>query len=308
MSVTLRSLAYFDSYGNPIIVTVPRDNIVTLFPTSLLASALQLDPEAEVIDIPNADVTPKALIALEYILTYQDLPNVPVDPEYNTAGNYLNIDALSLLSDPTLPLFRQEYPDINLIDFNPESYRTVVEFAIWNNSPMLSRYIFGHVPPEQTKAIDEYMVRGAAESDNLAVLDQLLRRGVDPSANNNDAIHMAAYHGRTDAVKRLLADPRVDPGSSDNWALYVASTNDHLDIVNLLLADPRVDPSANSNAAIREASAWGRLDIVNRLLEDPRVDPSDDNNVALIKAIRRNRQAVVDRLLQDERVRTTYQP
>lgn len=106
---------------------------------------------------------------------------------------------------------------------------------------------------------------------DVAVVDELIKRGYDPSVNNNLAI--------------------ID-----------ASKNGHLPVVNRLLQDQRVDPSARNNYAIRYASLKGYLPIVDRLLQDERVNPSDANNRAIINAIVRGHLSVVDRLLQDKRV------
>jgi hypothetical protein len=96
---------------------------------------------------------------------------------------------------------------------------------------------------------------------------------VDPAADNNEAIRMAAWRGHAEVVRALLADPRVDPGVNDNDALRTASLYGFAEVVRALLADPRVDPVAKNNKAIRVASFYGRTEVVRALLADPRVDP-----------------------------------
>jgi len=90
----------------------------------------------------------------------------------------------------------------------------------------------------------------------------------------NDALGAAAWIGFTDAVKLLLSDYGVDPSAQDNDAVIYASSNEHLEIVRLLLKDDRVDPSARDNIALVCASQNGYLEIVKLLLSDDRVDPS----------------------------------
>ena len=75
---------------------------------------------------------------------------------------------------------------------------------------------------------------------------------VDPSVENNEAIHEASEYGHTEVVKLLLADPRVDPSDMYNRAIREASTNGHTEVVKLLLADPRVDVSSAACAALSD--------------------------------------------------------
>ena len=77
-------------------------------------------------------------------------------------------------------------------------------------------------------------------------------------------------YGDLTAVQCLLrAD--INPSAQDNYAIGVAAQNGHLDVVELLLADKRVNPSADNNYAIRWAAHWGHLDVVQLLLKDKRV-------------------------------------
>jgi len=46
---------------------------------------------------------------------------------------------------------------------------------------------------------------------------------------------MAALYGHLEVVKILLEDSRVDPSDQNNFAIHEAEENGHLDIVRLLL-------------------------------------------------------------------------
>jgi hypothetical protein len=142
----------------------------------------------------------------------------------------------------------------------------------------------------------------AAENGHIAVVDRLLQDvRVDPSADGNSAIQIAAYYNLA-VVERLLQDKRVDPSANDNYAVRAAAVNGHVAVVERLLQDERVDPSANNNEAVRVAASEGHLAVVERLLQDKRVDPSADDNYAVRWAADCGRLAVVDRLLEDDRV------
>jgi ankyrin repeat protein len=92
----------------------------------------------------------------------------------------------------------------------------------------------------------------------------------------NFVLRTAIECGFTDAVKLLLPCAGVDPSAQSNNALILAARKGHLEIVKLLLLDARVDPSPQSNYALRCASENGHLDIVKLLLLDDRVYPSAD--------------------------------
>ncbi len=138
----------------------------------------------------------------------------------------------------------------------------------------------------------------AIKNNNTIEVSSLLRSGVDPSANDNEAIRWASMDGHTSVVKLLLEDPRVDPSADDNQAIRWASADGYTDIVKLLLEDPRVDPSAHGDDAIRRASEQGHTSVIKLLLEDKRVD----YNFAIRLASEDGHTSIVKLLLEDDRV------
>jgi hypothetical protein len=97
--------------GNQLIMTLqihldPYDQTFTLqgefirqkLAGSLFAEALELDPEATEIRIPNSQVTPAALLCLVELSKGKE-PTRHV-PELAAAGHYLNIDVLLAYADP----------------------------------------------------------------------------------------------------------------------------------------------------------------------------------------------------------------
>lgn len=123
----------------------------------------------------------------------------------------------------------------------------------------------------------------------------------DPEFANN-RLQIASEHGDTKIVELLLKNPRVDPSANDNLAIHVASQNGHSEVVELLLQDPRVDPAARDNFAIRVASQYGHYEVVKLLLQDPRVDPTANDNNAVDMAIRNCYRETAKLLLTDPRV------
>jgi ankyrin repeat protein len=64
----------------------------------------------------------------------------------------------------------------------------------------------------------------------------------------------------------------VDPSADDNQAIQLAAYNGHLQVVERLLEHPGVDPSDGNNEAIRWAAKRGHAEIIRRLLDHPRMN------------------------------------
>jgi hypothetical protein len=140
-------------------------------------------------------------------------------------------------------------------------------------TPYPKEYIKSKINIDNINVVSKY---GLVEE-----VKRLIKKGIDPSGDNNSAIRWASYNGHIEVVKLLLQDPRVDPSDGDNYAIRYASSNGYTEVVKLLLQDPRVDPSDRNNYAIQYASQYGHTEVVKTLLQDPRVDPSADNNYAI---------------------------
>lgn len=97
-----------------------------------------------------------------------------------------------------------------------------------------------------------------------AVLQRLLaHRLIDPTAR--------VPPGALDTPRRATGPVRT---AGDN-ALGLAAWLGRADAVEVLLADGRIDPSANANTAVRAAALFGNVAALDCLLNDPRVDPLD---------------------------------
>jgi ankyrin repeat protein len=152
------------------------------------------------------------------------------------------------------------------------------------------------------KATQDDLMKAVRRTDNRELVKQILKSGVDPSAQDNCAIKWAARNGHTDVVRLLLGDSRVEPSANYNLAIRQAAQNGHTEVVELLLGDSRVDPSAQDNLAIQMAAYEGHTEVVRLLLGDSRVEPSAQNNLAIKQAAARGHTDVVELLLGDPRV------
>lgn len=291
------------SDANPISVSLPREKLL-LYPNSVFGSALQFDPTLTTIEISNSAVTPKSLLSLQQILTHDELPLLDPSPEYAIASEYLGINELLLLSESTLPGFRNKYPEFNVMKLDVDG----LYYSIDQTAPYLARYLFLTFSPGETQDADTRLLYDVLRWGKLDWVDQFLRRSPNLGFDQNVIIRLASERGYTPLVRRLLQNSDVDPTDYDNLAIKVASSLGHADVVDVLLADPRVNPSHDRNYALRFAATFGHVEVVNRLLRDPRVNPTDFDNNAIVMATICGRLEVVERLLLDPRVKATYVP
>ena len=111
---------------------------------------------------------------------------------------------------------------------------------------------------------------------------QALQKKIDPAANDNEAIQVAAQNGHTETVRMLLEDRRVDPTTGNNRAITMAAKRGHTEIVRELLKDGRADPNARNGWVIILAAGKGHTKVLRMLLEDERVNPTNMvNNEAI---------------------------
>lgn len=76
--------------------------------------------------------------------------------------------------------------------------------------------------------------------NNLYKSTKFILKYVDPSADNNKAIILAAKKGYTEIVKVLPNNKRVDPSVCCNSAIHWAKSKGHAEVVEILLKDERV--------------------------------------------------------------------
>jgi hypothetical protein len=120
------------------------------------------------------------------------------------------------------------------------------------------------------------------------------------STATRDAARIAVQAGDSTAAQ----DERVDPAANDNYVIRLAAQQGHLTVVDRLLQDERaaqdvrVDPAANDDCVIRLAAQQGHLTVVDRLLQDERVDPAANDNYAIRVASEKGHSAAVDRLMR----------
>lgn len=132
---------------------------------------------------------------------------------------------------------------------------------------------------------NEDILMSAARDGDIETVEAMLSNGVNPAANNNEAIIRASMNGHSEIVRLLLTDGRADPAARNNEAIMWSSARGHREVVRLLLADSRVDPTANNSEAIILASIFGKSEVVDALINDSRVRANYSNLPEDVKRI-----------------------
>lgn len=100
----------------------------------------------------------------------------------------------------------------------------------------------------------------------LNIVKYLANFDINPAAENNQAIILAAKNGHLEMIKFLLTLKNVDPSADHNKALRLACYYGHLEIVKYLLTLDKVDAKDNDYQAFKWAAAEGRLVIIEYLI------------------------------------------
>jgi ankyrin repeat protein len=90
-------------------------------------------------------------------------------------------------------------------------------------------------------------------SEIVKVLLQEKYTNPSTAHDGRQPVTAACANGHTGVVKLLLQDPRVDPSCDNNSAIHGACTVGNATIVKLLLQDARVDPATQNSRGIRKA-------------------------------------------------------
>lgn len=147
----------------------------------------------------------------------------------------------------------------------------------------------------------------AARAGDVEVLKSLLARGVQVDMRDergSTALILAAYYGKTDAVRTLLdagASPNLGDSARGNTALMGALFKGEIESAKRLLADPRTDVNARNAAgqtAAMFAALFGRADLIEALAARQADFALTDASGATAEALARTQgnAALADRL------------
>ncbi len=116
----------------------------------------------------------------------------------------------------------------------------------------------------------------AAGVGNLKIVNELIKMGVNPASQNNQAFINAVMNQRKAIVERLLQDNRISVGANKNQALYEAIHNGDLNMLKSILSNNfaaiPVNPSLlyHNPHLVVDALKGNHNDIIQWILEDKR--------------------------------------
>lgn len=268
MALAIR-LERYDDYT----VRVDPSRLRDLFPESVLVTTLDLDPTTEEINITLSTVTPVVLdIVEEMIRTGRPVPfnsSITKD-QYITASNYLNMDILTAMTDPTWDLYLRSHPLGNLLVSDGTYFEDILYFGATTGSTTLIWYAFRNLE----KASKEYVNLGsvfvlAAYYGNAEMVRLMLSR-VDPStAQFTQSIEYEDHYDPGDYGQYVMLSPTNSDSSilrnPLNQAIYFAVAHNHVSVTQVLLGDSRVGYNINSGQEDELPLMYYRIGDINNI-------------------------------------------
>lgn len=147
MQVTIRSSSGYE-------IKLNKEHLVTLFPGSMLAATLDLDPSTEVIGLAVSTVTADVLDVLSDLVNTGQVPTdlSRAKTQLSSAGRYLLIDLLEVLGDPKYEHYHQAYPDVDLLGPSDRLIPSL-QYAIRAQYISLFQYLYPYVECEYARYI-----------------------------------------------------------------------------------------------------------------------------------------------------------
>lgn len=316
--------------------SLPRDFILSTLAGSLLADALEGDPEATVIPIPNPVITPAVMqFLVDYSRGIEPKTHIP---DLIKASAYLNIPWMMYYVDPLYDYITDK------VNWNASSNQEVLrkaiqEYRVW----VVGYYLNKGVKPTPENLVEAIqaqtgdifalllayapdlpdmvkwnLLRWSVEKGFKMGVDLLLSKGVPISV---DMLEEAVKIDRVDILDPLLKIAQAQGGAPNyiggpivpyaeliQGLLLDAATHGDIQSLDYLLTQTDVTPSYNNNVVLYEAldsDPENINDIAKRIISDPRFVPDWELQNLLIVAAEHNQTEILQMLLQDPRTHLT---
>lgn len=188
----------------------------------------------------------------------------------------------------------------NLCRTNPEIKRLILEKKtddfLWRLQHRQFPSVFDFESP--------YPVAVASKMGDVELMRELIRRGYDPSENDNAPLINAVTHEKYQSVDFLLRDRRVDPNARNYHALIRAAQQGNYAIVDRLLQDLRLDPTGRNGEAIDAAATSYKFfsSMLRSRLKDPKMSEEEKREAMAKLRSEKEYMRILQRLLHDPRV------
>jgi len=157
--------------------------------------------------------------------------------------------------------------------------------------------IFHKLILDKRVQITDNMFITACSSGQYEMAKELLKFDIDPTAEDQLALHYAVENGHIEIVKMLLDLPEIDPSADDQNVLNIACQKGYYEIVEMLLKDDRIDPTFDDCISLQLASKYGYKNIVELFINDGRIDSTICYNKAFEYALKSKKYEIADILV-----------
>lgn len=153
-------------------ILVNQDNLITLFPTSIFVSVIDLDPNVTEINITHPSVTIEVLRVIEHLITHESFPSVLPDiGELRAAANYLGIELLYCAH----LLVTHSHGHINPLSYRTERYfPDLIMTAMEYGDDRTVTYLASLLPPDLYLARYTDYLEMAIQMTSLPLLRHIL--------------------------------------------------------------------------------------------------------------------------------------
>lgn len=279
-------------------VTLSKEKLRSLFPTSLITSAIDLDATVETMTIENKEVTAELLDLIHHMVITNKIPPLTRNSDLTPGYRYLGIDIFEAIAYPGYDLFARLSPGINLLQtLSSDDYFTALQFAIIAQCTGMINYLFRTIPQQDLYlTADTKMLIVAIIAKSEPIFHQLIQRNANPinaslspaeqirvfdliskiyphcatmryQDRYGQALTVAGSYGMNGIVTYLL-DGRIDPIRAEFAGLKCALYNGHPDTARLFLT-PKFGRSTGIlgiSTLYQYAATRGYLDLIKDMI------------------------------------------
>ena len=320
MDVTIYLEPYHQTF------TLPRNFITATLRGSLFSDALEGDPDATLIPIPNPVITPAVM---QFLVDYSNRkePERHI-PDLIKASAYLNLPWMMYYVDPLYDYITDK-EDWNSLRNQDVLRKAIQEDRVWVVGYYLNKgvkptpenfieaiqaqssdvfILLLTYAPNLPDLIQQNLLLWSVENGFKPGVDLLLSKGVPIT---RDLLHKAIQTDQTDILDSILKIVQkqngtpfsIDPYNLIHELLLYAARYSRLKSVDYLLT--LIPPSFDDNILLYEVLDKDpvNMDIVERIISDPRFVPEFGLEELLTLAAERNQTEILQRILQDPRTR-----
>lgn len=259
-----------------------KDHFLTLFPGSLFSTMLSITSDTD-IELSQPFLIPQAMEVLQAIMDRKEIPVIyrSHSPGIRQSGDYLNIDLLAIIGDPSWPDFiAAGYTIFNLEDKDEKTIMTMFKFAVNTNYLSLVDYILIKCPVLSFETCE--VLNTAIHKGYLSIVSRLLRDPRIPLDNRRPstnpmyveylgtALHHAVSRyitGNPEALNLLLQCPRVETSLGFNTLLNLITSNKDWEMSKRIIRHPKTNP----NFVLLPIICTRNVDLLRFVLDDPRI-------------------------------------